>query len=566
MSSELLTEVKRIVRGYFNSAVVVDDELFNEQTDDTDDYKELFNEDLEIENTDLGLGEFAIQVADQEKTIVEEMYNADAVYNDLLSDGVITVPWRYKHNEDIRDLNSVLFNSKMLIVDWMLVPSIDSYKMGDDTLELINKFNSQKKGLKCAVIYTQEDLSDVKEKVEYNYAVKDICNIIHSKPNECFFFEEKNENNSLFGFIINKYTKATKIIDYISQVLLKDKSIALHLMDSSIHLNDNINKAISIFNTPYEEVLFSQILTSDLPLKKIANIINDTFLTSIMQMEQQNDQLDDKKDFLYETKKREILTQLETLKSTSLDTICNLLNIKSKSTVEDILIKQQEYKHKIIEGVKSSFSVQSLKMKINEIVNDIPNPPKKLKLELPLVILYLNNAERLAKGNAEGFKKMFLQQVYNFTKVMKYVEPDNHITNGSILKDPNTENKFLLCITPLCDTVRPEKVEYYYKFLVGEKLNDYKPENLKNDKPNHYYLAVPIDGELSIIKWNFYQVKTAKLQDEMLNFKPIINLKKEYIQKIANLYTSYQSRAGVDELFYKESNYINNFLEILRKS
>ncbi|AYV16881.1 MULTISPECIES: response regulator receiver domain [Bacillus] len=566
MNDGFLTEVKRIVRGYFNSAVVVDDELFNNQTDNL---TELSDKDLGISEGELGFNGGGTQTA--EKQMIETPYNAKSVYEDLLNIGIVTVPWQYSSSDDLEKLEPILMNTKMLIVDWKLIESRDPYIMGDDSLILINKLVSHNRGLKCAVIYTQENLDVVKEKVETKYSVTDIKDILDSKSyeNNCLYFEEENsETNSLFGFIIDKQTQPSKIIDYIAEVLLKDKSIALHLMDSSMHLNSNIDKAINIFNTPYEKVLFTQAMTSDLSKKKISNIINETFLTSILQMELQED-FENTNDFLFETKKQEIIQNLQYLDIQKFGVFKELFAFKDSniSFIKDLLLKE-EFKSDIVTSLLQASSMASLKEHIHQTFKGYlkganEKNQKKIINDFYLILLFLDYCNQNKQLTHQEFKAGFYEQTYHFTKILKYVQPEDRITTGSIIQEEGFLNRFLLCITPLCDTVRPDEINHKFKFLIGEKVTEYSSKHLKNNSKKHYYLTVPINGEISVIRWDFFHVKTINLKS-VPTYKPVINLKKEYIQNIMNLYTAYQAKAGVDELFFKESNYIDNFFNIIK--
>ncbi|MGG0024357.1 response regulator receiver domain [Bacillus inaquosorum] len=562
MSSEMLIEARQIIREYFNSAVIVDDELFTNQTDNNYDIinNPLTNDDLGISKGEFGFDSPGTQLL-EEVVISVDQYNADEVYNDLLSEGIVTVPWKYSPSEDIRNLEAILLSSKMLVVDWKLVKSNDSSIMGDDSIKLINKFISNKKGLKCAIIYTQENLDEVKVKIQNNYIVRDTYNSSDANQ-EYFYFEEKGvQNNSLFGFIINKHTKPSEILDHISEVLLKNKSIALHLMDSSMHLNYNIDRAINIFNAPYEKILLTQIMTSDLSQNKISSIINETFLDSILDLESREEHKKLKSDFLFEAKKHKIVHHLQNFKPDVLDDLGQKLKITTIKEIKNLLL-DSEFIEEIIELINKSASFRIFKTEVSTLIskqfNKMSNRQRKLFGEFPLIILYLD----ISEDPTNDFINSFKEQTYNFTKVMKFLEAGENVTTGSIIKD-NSSNNYLLCITPLCDAIRPKEINYNFKFLIGEIVTEYKTSDLKNSSKKHYFLSVPIDGHLCMIRWDFYRVKTINLKSTS-SYKPFINLKKEYIQNIMNLYTAYQSKAGVDELFYKESDYIDNFIDLIK--
>ncbi|MEF2968618.1 hypothetical protein V3851_22615 [Paenibacillus sp. M1] len=170
-------------------------------------------------------------------------------------------------------------------------------------------------------------------------------------------------------------------------------------------------------------------------------------------------------------------------------------------------------------------------------------------------------------GADSEFSNSYKAQIYNFTKLMKFNDSTNdRIETGAIYHQVSNDT-YLLCITPYCDTFNTTKVDSYIKFLVGRVEQSPVGDSLKNsDTPNCFYMAVPFAEErkVKIIKWNFYEVTTLHENDvksDKLN--KLLYLRKEYIQNVLNRYIAYQSRAGVDELFFKESNYINNFKKFL---
>jgi hypothetical protein len=179
---------------------------------------------------------------------------------------------------------------------------------------------------------------------------------------------------------------------------------------------------------------------------------------------------------------------------------------------------------------------------------------------LTLLLVLIDNYIK----DKENFKSDFKSQMYYFTKLLKYKDKDNRkINTGDIFKSKEG-NDYLLCITPFCDAARPKKVDNILKFIVGINEN-FEAELLSDKKDNSAITVVPEEStkSMKLIRWKFYHA-ISKNPDELVEqFEKIATMKKEYIQNILNRYIAYQSRAGVNNIFFKESDYISCFSSML---
>lgn len=562
--------VQKIVKDYFSSAVIIDDNL-ELGTNQPDIQKEFSESDFELENPYefLDEDESKLEAAPASESHYEESLNTPfETYQEFIREGFVTLPWKYTNKEDINVLKNTLDNTKLLIVDWNLEPSFDKSKMGDIAIEIINSFVSSKKGLKCAVIYTQEDSHSVQSKLENTF----ICKKIEESETgeDLFIFEEREGANpkSLFGIIMSKKTNPENIIKSIAQILLNNKSITIHLMESANLLNTNLNRSMTNFNTPFEKVLFTQMVTSNLSNSGISQFINETLISSVIEGDK-SDFDGDRSNFLFEVKRRNLIKKLNHLDQACIEPLMNLLNISSKLAKNKIpsLFNDCKFILELKRDVECSASVEDLREKLsillkNKVEDGIVNNRDKFLNLINDVLLFTLFLDDYNFEEEEKFVKSFQSQSLTFTKILKFITiGDKKIKTGSIIKNPS-DGKFLLCITPLCDTERPEVVENKYKFLVGDKIDKPTPENLKNNKGNCYYMPLPLEEELFYVKWNFFDTCTVELS-KIEEIESLITLKKDYIQNIINRYIAYQSRAGINEIFYKESNYISNFKNLI---
>ncbi|WP_227394988.1 response regulator receiver domain [Jeotgalibacillus aurantiacus] len=561
--------VENIVKDYFNSAVIIDDNLELSPSESVS--QETFS------NANLKIGEYEFYDDDSksEAAIASEInYNENLstpfeTYQELIRGGFVTLPWKYVEKDDINILRNALNNSKLLIVDWNLEPSsIDKSSMGERAIEFINSFVATKKGLKCAVIYTQEDVHSVQKKLEGSFLCKKILE--DENGEDLFIFEEKENVNSksLFGIIMTKKADPESIIKNISKIMLTNKSLALHLMESANLLNKNLNSSITSFNTPFEKVLFTQMVTSNLKNDKISVFINDTLISSVI--EGDNSEFNsNESNFLFAMKRRNLIKSLTDYNEAYTQPLMKMLNIDTKPSKNKIpnLFKKSDFRTEFIKIIEKSNSLDDLKNNISSFLKEhvekeIVADQKKFFSLTNDVLFFTLFIDDYSSEKEDEFVESFQKQTLAFTKILKFISPsDNSIKTGSIINNLSGED-YLLCITPLCDIERPEKVGNKFKFLVGEKVQKPKIDELKNTKNNCYFMPAPLESDLFYIKWNFYDTCTISLS-ELEEKRALITLKKDYIQNIINRYIAYQSRAGINEIFYKESNYISNFKNLI---
>lgn len=529
-------QVEAIVKKYFDNAVIVDDQ-FN------------FTEIELPEIADEEIGDIPDEFLVDDVAVTSEHdlnQRPKELFQQLTFDGFIAYPYKYSSQSvevQLRFLSKVLDTTKLLFIDWNLedLRPESPEKPGKAAIEILNHYTSRLVGLKCAVIYTQEDCDVVLSEISTHFEVIDGQN---------YFFQEagKTEGNSLFGFVMKKDTEPAELIKKISQILLNDKCIPIHIMDSASRLEMSITKAIHKFNAPFEQVLLTQILSSEIKNEGIPKFLDDTLLSSIL-----SDELAlQPSNFLFNAKKNRIMKALsaDSIDIQKITDFFEILNFKGKQAIID-LFKNSRF----VEGLKKSFddeeivSFESLKTAILSI---LPDPSAKNKInEIVLMIFLIVDFI----DDSKGFKPSFLEQTYYFTKLLKYVDTAmDKIHTGSIFKR-NADDTYLLCITPFCDTHRPDtKVNNIFKFIVGVVVGSDK-DMLKNSNDNFACTGVPFDEDKAVkfIKWDFYHVVSLKKEEVFSDCEKMATLRKEYIQNIINRYISYQARAGVNELFFKET-------------
>jgi len=549
---------KSIVKGYFNNAIIIDDDL---------DERSLF----ESQEAELSITESEISAFTGDPFVdaeVEAMHSASSendeykslpnrTFREFVNEGFVTYahPFRYSNmSEQIENLKKVLTNAKLLIVDWNLegVRAVSSsQRMGEIAIRLIQNFSESGKGLKCAVIYTKETLSEVAESLrEYFCIIK--ANV------EYVFFQDKQADDevSLLGFVLPKTVEPSDIIDRLSTFLLEERSLTVHFIDSANRLDESIHKTLTKFNAPFEKVILTQMLTSEIPNEHIVKFVNDLLLSNILE-DHRNSPLFGL-NILFEQKKKRLIRAIEIILEDrtrfNVDDILSVVNINKKGKIKQFFDREDTWSQ-LLTTIASADNntLETFRQSIQRISEN-----EEIARYITIIVLMLDSyiADR------GEFTRSYYSQLYEFTKIFKYQDDthSNEISTGTIYRKRDSGNEFLVCITPFCDVFRPEGIEGVYKFLVGEMVEP-SPNDLKNESLKVHVTAVPIPSEKTVkfVKWSFYHTECMKIDDLQSKYDRIITLKKDYIQKIMNRYISYQSRVGVDELFYKESAYINAF-------
>jgi len=552
-------EVESILKNYFDSVLIIDDKMqFEEPLIEIET-----DLDLEIDEADSRVLDDLTVSADSvldDKELEQDIQAPYRLLQDLIADGFVTFPYKFNATQpasQIEFLKNVLKKSKMLFLDWNLeeVKKESPTKEGTSALEILDFYSNSTDGLKCAVIYTGEEYQSVKKELEKKFDFPDE----HGR----FFQKREAENgNSLLGFIFEKKVDAKFIINEIAAVLLEDKSMVLHIMDSAERLEKTIANSIHRFNSPFEKVLLTQILSSEMTNEDIPSFLDSILISEVLSNQES---LSVKENFLFFVRRNKILNVLKDKKVNSSSIEEFQLLVKVKGQIKDFYASP-ERQIELINLIESQdvYSFEQLALNVKEKYENFTNCINDILLFIILISDFLEDKEL--------FKKNFMEQTVRFTKIMKYKQnSENKTETGSIYCRPEKIDKdedkcrmqYLICITPFCDTFRPGKnINHLYKFIVGYPLEDVK--QLTNTAPDNVaFTGIPNEEmkKMEFVKWEFHNVITLHVS-EIEALSKVATLKKDYIQNIINRYISYQSRAGVDEMFYKDSfkKQFNEFL------
>ncbi|THF73226.1 response regulator receiver domain [Cohnella fermenti] len=542
-------QIVGIVKRYFDNAVIIDDELEFEQQR----LPEIKDEELGFIPDDVDIIDDVAPASMKGQLPANEQ--PGELFHELTKEGIVTFPYKYQRTADelqLRWLSSILRNAKLLFLDWNLeeAKAGSSSVAGTASLKIIEEYSKVRSGLKCAVIYTQADCSEVLEEISSHFEIVD---------KNAYFFQERNaeEGNSLFGFVMNKEIQPSNIMEIIGSILLKDKSISLHILDSVHRLEQSISNVMHRFNAPFEKVIFTQMISSEIDSNDIPAFLDDTLLSDVLTEHSKISATN----FLFQSKKTEILQTLlqRPIEQQEIESFHALITLKKKDLIVRKLL-DSTFMSNIIELLRNH-ELDSIATLKDEIMRISANQLNDEHIRDIILVLMLIDGFR---KNSSDFQKTFQKQTYYLTKLMKYCKTNSDlIDTGSIWSMVDEKGQYMLCITPFCDTYRPEKVNHIYKFIVGRATSP--TEKLLNNKDTNFaFISVPLEESKSLVfvKWEFYNVVSMDGASALQKMRKITTLKKEYVQNIINRYIGYQARAGVNELFYKES-YRSHFVDLL---
>lgn len=214
----------------------------------------------------------------------------------------------------------------------------------------------------------------------------------------------------------------------------------------------------------------------------------------------------------------------------------------------------KEEKKKKLEEDYSTFETELLPVLIQMILStpDIlsagPELVKTIKYisndNVPLENLLIKGKDYTAKK-----KEAFLFNKFHFGDLL--------------VREEGEKRDYLLCITPPCDVMRPQKTGLIINFIRGTEIEEgeLKKVNTKH-KQNVHISAVPVlqeetgKDQIKFVRWQLYGIKSFALKDksdytELCSYMRPFTMSEQYTRQIANAMIAHFSRAGVDELFMK---------------
>ncbi len=115
-------------------------------------------------------------------------------------------------------------------------------------------------------------------------------------------------------------------------------------------------------------------------------------------------------------------------------------------------------------------------------------------------------------------------------------------------------NSFLICVTPSCQLMRPEKINNTYTFLKGYFAEKKVCPNQKQAYTMH--LVNKDKSQVLMVNFEFYSPVVLDFSKEediqpYKQYKRYYRLNTEYTHKLVELYSEHIKQIGVEEMFGK---------------
>lgn len=140
----------------------------------------------------------------------------------------------------------------------------------------------------------------------------------------------------------------------------------------------------------------------------------------------------------------------------------------------------------------------------------------------------------------------------------------NKLHFGDILtKQTDDITEYLLCLTPPCDVLRPDKTNFNIIFIHGFEVPS--DQLMRERKQNCHLSVLPARNggstTLRYVNWEFFKIVRFDLSIEadyqdLCTWERPFRMAESYTRQISNLFTAHFSRAGVDEIFMKSASNI----------
>lgn len=469
----------------------------------------------------------------------------------------------------------MIYNKDLMILDWELDKEGKKY---ESTLKILNATIASKK-IPFVVVYTHtEDLNLVSQVILKSYnsyssgdydklieALKEKFQHLSEDTDEIEFFLEGNE--TIFYEFLHHHSKrkeiASEIVDNIKTFLSIDN-------DKKERIPNKIRTALSEHNpTDFTEAL---VILSNIIFSKERKAKDNKFKTERIEIEKncylidgvivlilhkQNDVDGVAPDNLFEVFSEAI--------SSAPHSIINLLSLELKDKFrEDFAAIGTKFntisKTAFTYHAKNYFRTPNDpasfdKTAFHDFVKQTwINELYQYNLDIELKSLQLAEAQFAEEVKENSTLENDLAR---YAYMVSCVELENRnntqLTFGDVFV---SDSCYFLCITPLCDCLRPDKIKHNFYFVAGEKAN---LKTALEKAESGFYSFVKNSEEFIAVEWKCKPF-TLFLPDEKNNIgnlvcnysgkeyklKYLTILKENYAQRIANNSFGYGYRIGID--------------------
>lgn len=608
---------RKILREYFGNITYIDDEFDMEliesgsQIVSNDGIEEGMPLDI-IEAKDK-LIEEPEAVSLEEHKFSEEEKSAIALMDIIKKlnqeefSGINLTPIKFEKSITDKLLIEKIVKANLTIIDWDL-------GNGKEALPIIKTMLDEITMLKVVVVYTKGFRQACNSAESIFCGAKCVKN---EQQIKCFQFSNKS-----LVFIIDKMNLNIKrILDEVEDIFIQENGIMpVAVLDVAERLRDKSGNIFGAFCKPFEDIYFLQMFYSEVADTEISNYLSDFIIRKIYSDVHVNQELG--KEFQrYKKKSLVQILSANNIEQTAQKCIKQLqdcvseskmlLNLQEKiegKTYNDIGKTIEESKElswcKILNKFKPIYKILKkgyIESRKKEILGDCEDEFKKQFNSVYDKIIKdiekdFNKELEIYKRDiipvfvqmiiTKGYLQKCLPEVLKNLKYHRYDVADlesslaggidldsyrksnflmNKIHFGDILCDFQ-HKEYLLCVTPPCDSFRPQKVDCKYTFIKGEMIEANEVKKVQKENV-HITVYPPEDGDSKVryIKWKLFDIVTFDLNNDihyksLYEYNRYYSLDEVYTRQIANKFIAHFSRAGVDEIFVKnEKNLVSVF-------
>jgi hypothetical protein len=520
-----------VISEYINNFVFVDDKIAQETVRKVSSPEVTEIDETETEEIE-GFVVPAPPSEELEHTKEYDVYLSQEVYDSISKGGYLCDLFKFEKSK-LEQCKKVCKNSDVVILDWELSRD-ETHQPALDIIKNLYEEN----GLRFIYVYTViEDLNSIKSEIERFLDVSCFGDYSDFHVDSLYFFVRSKDSDvgvkpqdifeSVLGAISKKYKglMSTFVLDFASTIR-KQLPVVLKRYDERI--DSSIINLMAGMNEEYFYRIFSQIILSDLEyalLSKIANspVINKTKISEFLRDSKFMRELVAVIDSENDEKMKELGGKVLKLLVAVFQKNCCISSSKGSCAMGDIISDPKKFS----EILKGSLDKVSLPKKIKGLKkgNILDHATAPYQLFPILCYLSLYDSEKEIDECADNLVEAHKRFQCLLNTVRKEASASS-LTQGTILKDGNT---YYLCITPLCDIVRPKKIENRYMFMLGKGISEEEIASVNRDRNG---LSIIYESSSPVtIRWNLFDIISLKIRDTKLNkpvkVKTVDNLEKD---------------------------------------
>lgn len=606
---------RKKLRHYFGNVTYIDNEfdtcLVKEPivADEFDDGGPPLPAPLPTEDgTEVGIEETTIDLSGSNLRTLLDTLNKEE-YSDICLNPVV-----YSENSRDDQICQQIIAAPLTIIDWELAPN----KNGFDIIQQLFSMTNQ---LKVIVVYSASYIDAMRSLEAYPLLTAspyDTSKYEWIKAYKC-------NNSSLMVVADKQHFNINTLLDIISELFITHHGIMpialLDFMDTCQQQSDKLFKALSLpLSDLYNlQMHFSDKSDSDIAVSLTQFIQHNLLCTCTVHpgivhdfFEYQKEQL---KTYISSpdasTRLSHTITKIQTSLPDEGKLFCDALlevdfQVFKECTDKAILLgtdwqkvleryspyfkaARKKYAEKKVQSILSPYEsfeypvgekeklLQHRAALVRETEKSIEKSFADFKNHtLPVLIeLLISTDQMLQKGSAlvenlkyESYQNSSLDDVlrggFDTSRGKMASFLFNKLHFGDILtKRTDDITEYLLCVTPPCDALRPDKTNFNIIFIHGSEVP--ADQLMRERKQNCHLSVLPARNggatSLRYVNWEFFKIVRFDLSietdyQELCTWERPFRMAESYTRQISNLFTAHFSRAGVDEIFMKSASNI----------